>query len=250
MYGIKELAEIAGITSRALRHYDAIGLLKPARVGENGYRYYGPEELLRLQRILFLRETEMPLAEIARALDSGRIEEALAKRLAELEGRIERLKSIAEAVRRALPRPREDSMGAEELVGAFRRWSPEEEDAMAKEAEALYDPQVVRESNRRWKAYGRERQDAILAEGRAIYEGIAARMGEGPDSPGVLELIGAWRTHMNYFWTPSLEQLVALAEGYARDERFRANLDLIAPGLAEFMGKAAKAYAARASAAP
>src|SRR5690242_3244294 len=66
---VKQLAAISGVTVRTLHHYDEIGLLKPAHVGENGYRYYGREQLLRLQQILFHREFGVPLEEIAELLD-------------------------------------------------------------------------------------------------------------------------------------------------------------------------------------
>lgn len=52
---VSELARLSGVSARTLHHYDAVGLLKPAFVGRNGYRYYGREELLRLQQILFHR---------------------------------------------------------------------------------------------------------------------------------------------------------------------------------------------------
>lgn len=61
---VKQLAALSGITVRALHYYDEIGLLKPASVGANSYRYYGRKELLRLQRILFHRELGVPLGEI------------------------------------------------------------------------------------------------------------------------------------------------------------------------------------------
>lgn len=67
---VHELAERAGISGRTLRHYHQIGLLEPDRVGSNGYRYYGPDAVSRLQRILLLRETGMPLAGIAGVLDA------------------------------------------------------------------------------------------------------------------------------------------------------------------------------------
>ena len=54
-YTVAELARLSGVSVRALHHYDEIGLLKPAFTGENRYRYYGPEELLRLQQILIHR---------------------------------------------------------------------------------------------------------------------------------------------------------------------------------------------------
>jgi DNA-binding transcriptional MerR regulator len=66
---VKQLAAISGVTVRALHHYDEIGLLEPASVGANGYRYYGRKELLRLQRILFHRDLGVPLNAIAELLD-------------------------------------------------------------------------------------------------------------------------------------------------------------------------------------
>src|SRR3954466_5289569 len=66
---VKQLARLSGVSVRTLHHYDEIGLLKPASVGANGYRYYGREELLRLQRILFHRELGVPLGSIAELLD-------------------------------------------------------------------------------------------------------------------------------------------------------------------------------------
>ena len=64
MYTIKKLADLAGVTTRTLRYYDQLELLSPAEVGENGYRYYDQENLLRLQQILFFREMDIPLKEI------------------------------------------------------------------------------------------------------------------------------------------------------------------------------------------
>lgn len=66
---VKQLAAISGVTVRMLHHYDEIGLLKPAHVGANGYRYYGRAEMLCLQRILFHRELGVPLADIAGLLE-------------------------------------------------------------------------------------------------------------------------------------------------------------------------------------
>ena len=54
---IQELAKLAGTTSRTLRHYDEIGLLKPSSIGANGYRYYDDRSLVRPQRILLLNRS-------------------------------------------------------------------------------------------------------------------------------------------------------------------------------------------------
>ena len=70
MKTVREVSRITGVSVRALHHYDAIGLLKPARVTEAGYRLYDEKALQRLQSILLLREFEFPLKEIREILDS------------------------------------------------------------------------------------------------------------------------------------------------------------------------------------
>jgi MerR family transcriptional regulator, thiopeptide resistance regulator len=94
---IQELAKLAGTTSRTLRHYDEIGLLKPSSIGANGYRYYDDRSLVRLQRILLLRELGLGLPQIAEVLDRQTSEQrALEAHLAWLRQEQERLqKQIA-----------------------------------------------------------------------------------------------------------------------------------------------------------
>lgn len=67
-WSIQEVAALAGTTSRTLRHYDSIGLLLPSRIASNGYRHYDQQALVRLQRILLLRELGLGLPAIAAVL--------------------------------------------------------------------------------------------------------------------------------------------------------------------------------------
>ena len=67
-YTVNKLARLSGVSSRTLRFYDEIGLLKPAFYGENQYRYYEEEQLLMLQQILFFRELGFPLSDIQRII--------------------------------------------------------------------------------------------------------------------------------------------------------------------------------------
>ena len=69
-YTVNKLAKISGISIRALRFYDQIGLLKPAYYGDNNYRYYEEEQLLMLQQILFYRELNFSLNDIQRIISS------------------------------------------------------------------------------------------------------------------------------------------------------------------------------------
>lgn len=70
MYGIGTVARLAQVSARTLRHYDEIGLLKPAYVdAATGYRHYTPDQVLRLHRILVLRDLGVPLSEVGRLID-------------------------------------------------------------------------------------------------------------------------------------------------------------------------------------
>lgn len=74
---IGELARLLGVTSRTLRHYDAIGLFPPAQIHpDNGYRYYRPQQIALLERIVQLRRLEVPLEAIKRCVEDGTLGEA------------------------------------------------------------------------------------------------------------------------------------------------------------------------------
>ena len=117
----------------------------------------------------------------------------------------------------------------------FTAFSDEEQEKYAKEAEQMYDPAIVKESNRKYKALSAAEKSRIVDEGNQIYADMLAAMPKGAGSPEVQAIVERWRKHMDYFWTPKLEQLLGLAEMYNSDARFKANFDKIDTGLAEFM---------------
>ena len=127
----------------------------------------------------------------------------------------------------------------------FEGFTEEEQEKYALEAEQMYDPETVRESNRKWKAYSAAKKEAIMAEGNAIHVDLIAAMPKGADSPEAQGIVERWRKHMDYFWTPNLDQLLGLANGYNDDPRFKANFDKMHPQLAEFMREAVKVYVAK-----
>ncbi|MEA1961454.1 MAG: MerR family transcriptional regulator, partial [Bacillota bacterium] len=69
-YKVKEVADMVGISVRALHHYDQIDLLKPASISAAGYRLYTEQDLERLQQILFFRELDFSLQEIRAIVDN------------------------------------------------------------------------------------------------------------------------------------------------------------------------------------
>lgn len=244
MFTVKQLSNLAGVTPRTLHHYDQIGLLKPSRVGGNGYRYYGEESLVRLQQILFYRELGLPLEGIRKMMGRHDFDVlvALEQHKIELAARRARLERLIGTVDDTIAYLKgQKIMSHKQLFSGF---SEEEQEKYAAEAEQLYDPATVRESNRRWKAYGKDKQQQILEEGRQIYQDLITAIDSGPASSAAQSAVARWRTNMDYFWTPSLDQLVGLAEMYAADLRFRENFDAMHPRLAEFMGEAVRIYVA------
>src|SRR5690606_10221901 len=64
-HSIQEVARLTGVTSRTLRHYDDIGLVRPSATGAGGIRHYDADALVRLQRVLLLRDLGLGLPAIA-----------------------------------------------------------------------------------------------------------------------------------------------------------------------------------------
>ena len=132
-------------------------------------------------------------------------------------------------------------MSSKQLFAGF---TEEQQAQYAAEAEQKYDPETVRASNRKWKSYSAAEKQRILDEGRQIYLAMAAAMPGGADSTEAQALVERWRRHMDYFWTPDLDQLLGLSELYNQDPRFKANFDQMDPNLAGFMQAAVQVYVA------
>ena len=244
MFTVKQLSKLAGVTPRTLHHYDEIGLLKPSRVGDNGYRYYGEESVLRLQQILFYSELGIPLEDIKKIMGRRDFDVlgALRSHKDALQKQVARLNRLIHTVDNTINHLKGNTIMSDKAY--FEGFSEEEQEKYALEAEQIYDPETVRESNRKWKAYSAAKKEAIMAEGKANYMDMIAAMPKGAASPEAQAIVERWRKHMDYFWTPKLDQLLALANGYNDDPRFKANFDKIHPKLAEFMREAVKVYVA------
>jgi DNA-binding transcriptional MerR regulator len=242
MFTVKQLSKMAGVTPRTLHHYDDIGLLKPSRIGDNGYRYYGEEALLKLQQILFYRELDFPLEEIRKIMGRRDFDVlgALQSHKEALQNQAVRLNRLIVTVDNTIQHIKGEKLMSQK--GLFEGFSEEEQEKYALEAEQLYDPETVRASNRKWKGYSAAKKEAILAEGKAVYVDMIAAMPKGASSAEVQRIVKRWHSHMDYFWTPNLEQLLGLANGYNEDPRFKANFDKMHPRLAEFMREAVKVY--------
>ena len=123
-YSIQALARLAGVTTRTLRWYDQIGLLKPSRVADNGYRYYGPAEVDRLQDILYYRALGVALAQIRTCLDEPSFDRlaVLRSHLTALQGERARLEQLIRSVEATIgAMERKETMEDSKKFEAFKR---------------------------------------------------------------------------------------------------------------------------------
>jgi len=88
------------VTTRTLRYYDEIGLLEPASIGENGYRYYDFGSLLQLQQIMFFRELDVPIKEIQHYMSRPdfNLLNALANHRQRLQQSVSRLETLIDTI--------------------------------------------------------------------------------------------------------------------------------------------------------
>lgn len=228
-WSITEVARLAGTTSRTLRHYDAIGLVPPSRAGANGYRYYDATALVRLQRVLLLRELGLGLPAIAEVLDrEGGATDALQKHLGWLElerGRIDR--QIA-SVRSTLTTLEEGgALMADTMFDGFdhTRYREEVEERWGADAYATGDRWWTAKSPEEQAAW-RSALERLNADWREAAESGADAAGERAQALARQQydwLAGVPGTPGHGEGGPTAEYLTGLGELYVADDRFAAN---------------------------
>ncbi|MFN2195450.1 MAG: MerR family transcriptional regulator [Anaerolineales bacterium] len=244
-YTIKEIADLAGVTTRTLRYYDQIGLLSPADIGENGYRYYDQGNLLQLQQILFFRELDVPLKEIQHFVSRPdfNLLSALEQHQAALQRRAKRLDQLLATVTRTIKTIKgEASMTAKEYFEGFDETRYEDE-----VRERWGDTPQYAESQKKWASYSKEQKEAIKAEGgRLTRQMVGQSPDTSPDDPQVQAAIGEYYAYLNqYFYTCDVEFLRSLSDMWVADPRFAANYERVRAGGAEFVRQAVHLYCDR-----
>ena len=244
MYAVKQLSDLAGVSVRTLHYYDEIDLLKPSLVGDNGYRHYDEDAVLKLQQILFYRELGLGLLQIKDLLDAPDFDlvAALQSHREELQARIERLQALMTTVDSTiLHLVGEIDMSKKQLFAGFS-----EEKQKQYEAEIANDPRYdqnkVKESQRRWKSYSAEQKEQIKAEGSAIYSDLVAVIDTGADSPEVQAIMARWHEHLRYFYEPTPEILRGLGQMYNQHPDFIANFQQLHADLPAFLEQAVTHY--------
>jgi MerR family transcriptional regulator, thiopeptide resistance regulator len=241
-YSIKKIANLAGVTRRTLRYYDQIGLLSPAGIGANGYRFYDKDSLARLQQILFFRELDVPLKEIQAILERSDFSPLLAlekhrKALRDRKLRLEKLILTLDKTMTAYKG--EFRMSPKEYFDGFDESQYEEE---AKERWG--SDEKYAQSQKKWSSYSKEQKEAIKAQGGEITQRmVGSGLQVTPGDPGVQAAIGDYLAYINRnFYTCDIISLRGLAEMWVQDPRFAVNYERIREGGAEFVREAVNIY--------
>lgn len=228
-WSIQQIAKLAGTTSRTLRHYDQIGLLPATRTGANGYRYYDASALVRLQRILLLRELGLGLPQIgdvlAREADEVRALERHRDWLEQEKERITRQIAAVENTIRA--RQKGDELMAEQMFDGFDHTQYKEE------VEQRWGAEAYAAGDRWWRGMSAEErtawQERTAQLGRDWVD--AAERGIDPATDEAQQLA---RRHVEWLTavpgTPAATPggdvrgyVTGLGEMYVADPRFAAN---------------------------
>ena len=241
-YSIQELSRLSGVTTRTLRWYDQIGLLKPSRVAESGYRYYGGAEVDRLQDILYYRALGVELAQIRACLDDPDFDRLAALRghLARLEGERARLDGLIRSVTDTIhAEERNEIMQDEQKFEVFKRQAVECNEALyGREVREKYGDAQMDEANAAVRNLTQEQYREWTELGREIQERLeeAVRAGLSPESQEGKELTALhrrWLTITGNQYDPARHR--GIAELYVMDDRFTAYYDKQVPGCARFL---------------
>jgi MerR family transcriptional regulator, thiopeptide resistance regulator len=240
---INEVARMSKVTSRTLRHYDAIGLLPPAWTDAAGRRFYGEDELLRLQQILLLRDLGLGLKAIREALDARSGQDTVAvlhKHREWLTAERRRLGRLIATVERTIEHVEKGGeMAPEKLFEGF------EENPYEAEARERWGDQVIDESYAKMRQWTPEQaEQARTGFARASTAVRELRDSGAPvDDRRVQDAVAGLYEWLTLFWTPDRAAFIGLADMYVDDERFRRNIGQGDDQFVEYLRDAMKAYA-------
>lgn len=190
-YTVGELAKRAGLTVRTLHHYEELGLLRPSGRSEAGYRRYGEADVLRLHRVLALRDAGLSLKAIAPMLDGEAplaLAEVLQGQIEQIEAQLLAQETLLQTLRNAAKRLELHGDGGDALQVLL--------DAMQirRVHERWFSPEQMRALRQRWEAMPETERDAVEQEWPQLIQAARAAMdaGRDPAAPEVQALVRRW----------------------------------------------------------
>lgn len=232
------VASLAGVTIRALHHWDTIGLVRPSERSDAGYRLYTAADLARIHRVLIYRELGVPLNEIGALLDAPALDAmaSLRQQRDQLRERVDRLRRMGTALDRMIE-ARESGMllSAAEQVAIFGAdWQPSWlEQARQQWGDtvqwAQYAERAAGRTVQQWQQIA-DSVDALHAELAA-----ARRAGVAPGSERANALAEQHRASMGNYFDCTHSMHVCLGRRYATEPGFVDFYDRLAPGLSGWL---------------
>lgn len=237
MRTVNEISKITGVSVRTLHHYDAIGLLKPTKVTEAGYRLYDDTAISRLQSILLFRELRFPLKDIKSILDSPAFdaEEALSQQIRLLELQYKHIGELISFAREI------QKKGVKQMD--FHIFDNDETEQYKEEVKAKWG------KTQAYNEYTQKRDrdyNKISEQLMSLFSEIGTLRTLSPCNTKVQEKIRALQSFItkNYYNCTD-DILNGLGQMYVCDERFKKNIDRAGgDGTAEFVSEAIKFYCA------
>jgi MerR family transcriptional regulator, thiopeptide resistance regulator len=249
IYTVSQLGALSGVSVRTLHHYDQIGLLKPASVGANGYRYYGREELLRLQQIMFHRELGLSLDEIRRAMDTPDFDRAAALRdqRTKLLTEVARLRELARTIDRTLTNLEGGkTMNEKSLYRGFDAEARERNEAWAIERYGKWARLGIETRNEIMQGWTQAEREENQSEMQAVFGSFAGALSDGiaVDSDQTQAIVLRLHAAASKAWTGPVGRggFLNMADIYLESPDMRARLEQRAPGLADYVAHAMRIF--------
>ncbi|MFD1426159.1 DNA-binding transcriptional MerR regulator [Kroppenstedtia sanguinis] len=247
-YTVHKLARLAGISTRTLRYYDEVDLLKPARINSSGYRIYGRAEVDRLQQILFYKELGLHLDLIKKIVTDPSFDrvEALREHREQLLDKRRRLDRLIANVKKTIAsiEGRISMVDEEKFEGFKQGMIDENEKRYGQEIREQYGEDRINEANAKLKNMTQGEYEEVTRLEKQVLATLAVAFKTG-DPAGELaqQAADVHKQWLTYYWSEySQEAHAGLAQMYVEDERFKAYYDEQQPGMAEFLRDAIQVY--------
>jgi len=245
-YTVKQVAKLSGVSIKTLHHYDKIGLLKPSIRTDKNYRLYGESELLRLQQILFYKELDFALKDIAALLYDPEFDtiQSLENQRVALIKKQARTKTLIQTIDKTLHHLKTAKMmKAEELYEGFPKGREYRKEAIQEWGEK------VEEAELHLRKKGKLEFEQLKKDFDRCWRKLASMRYEKPESEAVQNEIAKHYSFIREFWGTSnkedqqLEAYTSLGELYVSDERYKKVNGEPNPEFATFMRAAMKFFA-------
>ena len=249
-YKINELAKLSGVSTRTLRYYDEIDLLKPEATDENGYRIYKQKQVDLLQSILFYREFDIALKDIKEILSASDFDrnKSLEEHLIALETKREKIDKMILNLKTTIKSEKEGikMTDKEKFEGLREKALQENELKYGKELREKFGDEVIDKSNQKIRKMSKNNYEEIVKVTNSINDCLKKAMEDMDPSSDIAQKACEFHEELLLMtWadgTYSKEAQLALVESFIQEEGFTAYYEKIHEGCTKFFRDATKIY--------